>query len=60
MYSYCCNALVCLPGANSDSFDKHVLLDWYECSHCARPCDRMSQTPRKGQNNDEFKFPHLV
>lgn len=41
METFCCQAPVCVPGSHQKDFDKHLVADWYECSKCGRPCDRM-------------------
>lgn len=50
MLSYCCNANVIIPCSKEDS-DKQIISDWYECSHCHRPCDRLKPyEPRTGEH----------
>lgn len=40
MHSYCCKAPI-VTAPDSSFIDKQVIADWYYCSHCYRPCDRM-------------------
>lgn len=50
MHSYCCDALVVIS-IDTALMDKHAPQDWYYCSHCHRPCDRMKEPkPRKAES----------
>lgn len=48
MYSYCCNALVDVPGARFN-VDSQFIPDWLECSKCHRPCDRVKHQTTDGE-----------
>jgi hypothetical protein len=49
MFSFCCNAHILLP---IDS-DTHLIIDWYECSRCGKPCDKVKISKGQGSLQDE-------
>jgi hypothetical protein len=54
MYSYCCYKPVVIS-VDLPIKDRHVPEDWYYCSHCFRPCDRINfQKPRNGDMDERF------